>query len=143
MFKITNGLKEDFVGRFNGNDYKFPAGEPAYCEDDAAMHIFGIGQKDKTEILSRHGWATYASSIEEGMKKLNAFKFEHVNPKLDAPLALIDHGPAPVVQDDEDDEGATDGELEASSSVEEPEVVQEPPAPPKQRALPPSRSAAA
>ena len=118
MFKITNGNKTDFIGRHNGIDYAFPAGKPVYCEDEPAMHIFGIGQKDKTPIIARHGWGTLTGGLAQGMEVLNAFQFEHMSQNLDAPLARIVHGPAPVVQDAPDDEGGTDGSLNAPGAVE-------------------------
>lgn len=118
MFKVTNRSGKAFQARFNGHEYLFPKDEPVYVEEPAALHIFGIGQQDKTEILSRHGWATYANTLEEGMKVLNAFKFEHVVPKLDAPLAIVDHGPAPVGRDAPVESAGTDGPAEDSGAVE-------------------------
>ncbi len=110
MFKVTNtnteGLGADFVGRYNGQDYFFPSPKngkkhPVYIEDDAATHIFGIGNFDKKTVLLRHGWSTVASTVEAGMAILNKFIFEQPEIAYDAPMALVtdDHGPAPVVQD--------------------------------------------
>ena len=103
MFKITNTNDFDFEGRYDGVDFLFPKDKPVFCEDEAAHHIFGIGLKDKTPILSRHGWAPLRAdaSYQTGMKILNAFKFEHIEQKLDAPLAraLAGHEPALVGQD--------------------------------------------
>jgi hypothetical protein len=103
MFRITNGNSFDFIGRHNGQDFLFPQGKPVYCEDDAAAHIFGIGQPDKDSILARHGWVLPAQRKEDGMAILNAFAFEHMSPAYDAPLARIEpgtgRGPAPVGQD--------------------------------------------
>ena len=103
MFKITNNNEKDFIGRYDGVDFTFPVATPVYCEDEAAHHIFGIGLTDKTPILSRHGWAPLRadSSYQAGMKILNAFAFEHIETKLDAPLArsLTGHEPALVGQD--------------------------------------------
>ena len=120
MFKVTNtnteGLGKDFIGRYNGQDYLFPSPvdgkkQPVYIDDDAASHIFGIGNFDKAKILVRHGWATYNTSLQAGMDILNKFIFEQPEIAYDAPMALIDdHGPAPVVQDSPG-EPADDGEL--------------------------------
>jgi len=104
MFKITNRNKESFTGRFNGTDYEFPVNKPAMCDDEAAAHIFGIGQTDKTSVLARHGWAGVGKTYADGMLILDQFKFEHIQPQFDAPLAheiaygREDHGPAPVVE---------------------------------------------
>jgi hypothetical protein len=100
MFKITNGNDNPFVGRFDGQDYAFPCGQPVYCPDDAAKHIFGLGQSDKSNVLSRNGWATVTGGLAVGMTILNNFKFVAVEQVYDAPLATeLAHGPAPVVGD--------------------------------------------
>lgn len=118
MFRITNGNEQDFIGRYNGRDYLFPAGSPAYCDDDASAHIFGIGNPDKSTVLARHGWACVTSNIAAGMRILNAFTFEHMSPAYDAPLALIeDHGPAPVGQDAAGAGEGTDGSAAAPAAV--------------------------
>lgn len=124
MFKVTNGNLFNFVGRYNGVDYAFPVNEPAYCEDDAAAHIFGIGVTDKTAVLARHGWANFTSSVAAGMRVLNNFSFEHMDLPLDAPLARelalaapTDHGSAPVVQNAPAVEGGADEPVEAAGAV--------------------------
>lgn len=100
MFKITNGNLNQFVGRFDGQDYAFPPAQPVYCPDEAAKHIFGLGQVDKSSVLSRNGWATVTGDLEVGLAILNNFKFVSVEQVYDAPLAIeLAHGPAPVVGD--------------------------------------------
>lgn len=100
MFKITNGNPNPFTGRFDGQDYAFPHGQPVYCPDDAAKHIFGLGQADKSNVLSRNGWATVTGGLAVGLAILNNFKFVAVEQVYDAPLAIdVAHGPAPVVGD--------------------------------------------
>jgi len=124
MFRITNGNDFDFIGRHNGNDYSFPKGQPVYCEDAPAAHIFGIGQPDKSAVLARHGWAAVTASIDQGLRILNAFTFEHVIPAYDAPLALVGgddgYGPAPVDQDAPASEDGTDGSPDQAGAVEVP-----------------------
>ena len=124
MFKITNRNKESFTGRFNGTDYEFPVNKPAMCDDEAAAHIFGIGQPDKSAVLARHGWAAVTASIDQGLRILNAFTFEHVIPAYDAPLALVGgddgYGPAPVDQDAPASEDGTDGSPDQAGAVEVP-----------------------
>ena len=122
MFRVTNTNDFDFTGRYDGKDYFFPKvvdgnGGVAYVPDDAATHIFGIGHHDKSKVLIRHGWSNISSSIPEGMKILNNFRFDVPEIAYDAPMALVDgHGPAPVVQD-------APGE---SADDDEPGVVAEP-----------------
>ena len=107
MFKITNTNGFPYTGRYDGKDFTFPAGAPVYCPDDAARHIFGLGQQDKSAVLSRNGWATVTSGLQVGLDILNNFKFIAVEQVFDAPMAdEIAHGPAPVIGDGGD--GAAD-----------------------------------
>jgi|GEM_PF-3997427 hypothetical protein len=100
MFKITNGNEFKFKARFDGMEFVFPPGEAVMCQDEAAQHIFGIAERDKTPVLARHGWVKPMAPLDDGMAILNRFKFEHVEQRFDAPLAqgYDDHGPAPVIQ---------------------------------------------
>lgn len=143
MFKVTNhndGAEAHFTARFNGVAYSFPQDVPVYCEDEVARHIFAIGDENKTAVLARHGWATPTRSMAEGMAILNAFTFDYVPVKLDAPMADEmaarpalprpdagtaahagtdddDHGPAPVVQNAAAAKGGTDGSPKAAAAV--------------------------
>ena len=132
MYRITNGNAFDFTAMFDGQEYFFPSGEPVYCGPDATAHIFGLGQQDKSAIMSRHGWATYSNTYQQGLAILNNFKFEHMTQVLDAPLALVgaDSGPAPGVQDPADlgesDGSPKSGGIEASSGA----AARKPTAPP-------------
>ena len=117
MFKITNGTEKDFEARCDGKEFLVPKGQAVYCEDDVAAHIFGLGNEDKSAVLARHGWAHPGQSLAEGMKILNAFTFAHMAPVYDAPLALVDHGPAPVGQGAAGTEGGTDGSADAPAAV--------------------------
>lgn len=122
MFKIVNGNDFDFSPRFNSKEFMFPAGEAVFCEDDAAAHIFAIGKDDKSSILMRHGWVKPYEPAEKGLQILSKFKFEHVVPAYDAPMAqqdLNDHGKAPVVQNAPATKGPSDDSLAAAGAVEE------------------------
>ena len=119
MFKITNRNDFDFIGRFDGVNFIFPKGKVAICEDEAAQFIFGIGEKDKTPVLSRNGWASPGVPMADGMKVLNKFSFERIQQKLEAPLARESHGPAPVVT------GAPGGKAAADDAAESSGVVNE------------------
>jgi len=123
MFKITNGNETTFIGRFNGQDYAFPSGEAVYCPDDAASHIFGLGNHDKTAVLARNAWATPSVPYAVGMATLNRFSFQHMSPTFDAPLAIVepvkpDYGPAPVDRDALAGKGGTDGLPKSVGAVE-------------------------
>jgi hypothetical protein len=101
MFMVTNDNDFTFTAKFNSKEFEFPAGQHVYCDDDAARHIFALGKDDKSSILMRHGWVKPYEPAEKGLEILSKFKFEHMLPNYDAPMAqrdLNDHGKAPVVQ---------------------------------------------
>ena len=97
---VTN--KNDFLhqDRYDGEDYFFPPGETVLLPVDAAVHLFGYGLKDKTEVLVRLGWAmrydtTAKNYVEDetGVQRLAGFVFEQA--VLSRASALR---PAPVVE---------------------------------------------
>jgi hypothetical protein len=109
MFKITNGNDFDFEAGFNGRIYKFPMGKTVACPDDAAEHIFGIGDQNKTAYLARHGWVKVMGFVQDGLNILNKFKFQAVEPDLGVPMAEKGYGPAPVLQEAGEEGVGTDG----------------------------------
>ena len=117
MFKITNGNSFDFSAAFNGETYSFPKGKTVACDDEAAAHIFGLDQRDKTGVLSRHGWITVTGPKSKGLGILANFKFDPVKIDLGVESALIEHGPAPVLQEAGDEEDGTDGPSNKSSAI--------------------------
>ena len=97
MLTITNGNVDDFVGRYDGVDYFFPSGKTTAIPDDAARHIFGVGQEDKTDVLVRHGWMKMSTDRKEGMAILNNFSFNVADQLMpgdviDAPAVTVDNG---------------------------------------------------
>ena len=42
---------------FDGHRYAFPPGEKVMVPMDAARHMFGVGEADKTPVMHRNGWA--------------------------------------------------------------------------------------
>ena len=87
MIKVTNDNTFDFIAKHNGIEYAFPYGTSVYVEDDAAVHIFGLGKSDKSSVLARHGWAGPTKTYADGMAIMNKFSFDAVQRTLDAPLA--------------------------------------------------------
>lgn len=79
---VKNNNNFDHVDGFDGDDYVFPQGEEVEISEEAAMHMFGYGKKDKTENLIRLGWANKLDrekgwvKNEEGVKKLAKFTFQ-------------------------------------------------------------------
>ena len=74
MIGVKN-LGESFAGRFDGKDYKFPAGQVTTLSEDAAAHIFGFGVEDKSRVLARNGWATTSARMDVALKRLEQFQF--------------------------------------------------------------------
>lgn len=78
MYAVTNLNSFDFEAAYNGKKYSFPRNKTVAVNDDAAIHIFGIGSDDKRDVFLRHGWygpvgnqdADLADSI------LKKFKFD-------------------------------------------------------------------
>lgn len=113
MLTVKNGNKFDFSGRFNGRDYRFPKGKTVAIPEDAARHIFGVGEQDKTDVLVRHGWMRHSSEYDKGMEILNKFSFD-VADTFDAGDVLEEkgQGSAPL-------QTGGDGEPEVSDGTEE------------------------
>ena len=75
MFLVKNSNSFDFEGRYASIDYRFPAGKSTAIPDDAARHIFGVGDANKTDVLVRNGWVTTSSQHQLGLDILNKFSF--------------------------------------------------------------------
>lgn len=79
---VTNNNDFHHADSFDGVEYAFPPRERVAVPVDAATHMFGFNMPDKTETLTRLGWATRydANSKQwaddpEGVKKLARFVF--------------------------------------------------------------------
>ena len=55
---VTNKNNFYHSDAHNGVIYEFPVNERVAVPVDAAMHMFGFQQVDKTDTLHRLGWAT-------------------------------------------------------------------------------------
>ena len=80
---VTNQNDFRHSDRFDGEDFIFPSREKVLIPVDAAIHMFGYQQADKSETLVRLGWAmkydaTAKTFVEdaEGVRKLANFVFE-------------------------------------------------------------------
>jgi hypothetical protein len=76
--RITSSLDEPVYGRYDGEDYEFPPGEPVDVPVAVAAHVFGFGVPDKSAVLSRLGWVTDSSHVKAALEKLRAIRFEDV-----------------------------------------------------------------
>lgn len=77
MIGVKNLSGTKLVARYDGKDYAFEADEKVTTplSDDAARHIFGYGEADKTRALLRLGWIANGQSVQTGLDKLGAFQF--------------------------------------------------------------------
>jgi hypothetical protein len=80
---VTNTNSDAHADRYDGEDYEFPPNEAVLIPGDAAVHLFGYGMKDKTDILLRLGWLNKYDPAKkqmvedpEGIKRLANFVFE-------------------------------------------------------------------
>ena len=79
---VTNHNYFHHSDSFDGRHYDFPPKERVAVTVEAATHMFGFNLPDKTESLTRLGWATrFDSKLKqwaddpEGVKKLARFAF--------------------------------------------------------------------
>jgi hypothetical protein len=70
---VTNANDFDHEDSYNGQRYVFPKGQKVPLDDEAAAHMFGYRQIDKTENLLRLGWANLPD--DGGVKRLRKFIF--------------------------------------------------------------------
>jgi len=79
MIGVKNRSKTKLAARFDGKEYEFPADEKVVTPipEDAAHHIFGYGERDKTRALQRLGWlrAGGHEALAEAEGRLADFQF--------------------------------------------------------------------
>ena len=117
MMRVTNNNSFDLIDRFDGQDYRFPAGKTVRCPDVVAAHIFGIGDPDKKLYLTRLGWLRSSALFDEAMAKLDNFAFESIVEKYDEEFALIEQGSSPSAPAEPDDEVLADDKVESSGTA--------------------------
>src|ERR1700758_675691 len=78
-FEFPNGAKE-FSDRYDGEDFVFPVGEAVPVPMEAARHIFGYGEADKSRALRRQGVLAHSTDKGKANKWLDNFAFELVQP---------------------------------------------------------------
>jgi hypothetical protein len=57
MLFVTNRNEFHHTDRYDGKDYQFPPGQKVMLSAEAARHMFGLGEADKTNVMHRKGWA--------------------------------------------------------------------------------------
>lgn len=77
MIGVRNLSGQKLVARYDGRDYTFPAEEKVTTplSEDAARHIFGYGERDKTRALLRLGWVPNGSAMDQAVERLGKFQF--------------------------------------------------------------------
>ena len=97
---VTNNNDFHHQDAYDGIVYDFPPKERVAVPVEAAVHMFGFNQKDKTDTLQRLGWASQVDrktgKVEEhpeGVKWLARFAFTKAV-MVEAPVESAD---APLV----------------------------------------------
>lgn len=72
---VTSKLDKPFKARFHGVDYEFKRGKGVEMPVEAAAHIFGFGEEDKTRALHRLGWLTTTEGMEAARERLDRIDF--------------------------------------------------------------------
>ena len=92
---VTNHNDFHHSDSYDGVEYDFPPKERQIVPVDAATHMFGFNMPDKTEVLTRLGWAwAYDPNTrkfvesDDGAKRLAKFAFTKgvmIEAPVDAP----------------------------------------------------------
>lgn len=126
MLAVKNNTGNLFTGRFDGIDYPFPPGEEVMITKDAARHIFGLGEADKTAVLVRHGWMKGSHDRDAAMSILNGFSFSQTKlvTSSDIPeeASEAEHESSPHAEG-EGGEPVSDGAVEPPEPTSKPETV--------------------
>jgi hypothetical protein len=76
--KVVNHNKETLYGRFDGEDFEFAPEVPTCLPLDAAKHIFGLGNEDKSQVLNALGWLVpgeHGMTYKEALAKYDQISF--------------------------------------------------------------------
>lgn len=73
--QVTNHSASTLRGRFAGEDYEFPPEKPMAISRQAATHIFGLGQADKTRALNNLGVLVGTVTYKEALEVLKQISF--------------------------------------------------------------------
>ena len=78
--RVKNGSNRTINGRYDGEDYVFPAGKSTDVPIAAAAHILGFGKDEeyKANVFARLGWAVNSEQIGEAKSLLSKITFDDV-----------------------------------------------------------------
>ena len=98
MIGVKNNSKEVVKGRYDGVDFKFEPGVTVALSDEAAKHIFGYGEDDKSRALIRLGWLANSTQYEVALARLDEIQFfaeaKVTFEEPPAPMKMAEQGPA-------------------------------------------------
>ena len=123
MLTVTNRNSFDLNDRFDGTDFCFPAGKTTAITEDAARHIFGLGEADKKDALVRLGWLATTGDMSSATDKLNNFSFDVVSDispgdvieaSSEEPMSLVEEQGTAPLQEDATPETPVEGVADAS-----------------------------
>src|ERR1700689_5060856 len=75
---VTSNFDRKFKGKFHGTEYAWKPGDTVNMPVEAAAHIFGFGEEDKTRALHRAGFLSTVDDMDAAMEKLGKFSFSPV-----------------------------------------------------------------
>lgn len=82
MIGVKNDDNKRLVARYDGEDITFEPGVVTAVSEQAARHIFGYCEKDKTRALLRLGWLPNGANMEAAIERLTHFKFMAMEVKV-------------------------------------------------------------
>ena len=104
MIGVKNHSGAKLVAKYAGKEFSFEADENVTTPlgEDAARHIFGYGEQDKTRALLRLGWLSNGSTLQTGLDKLSQFqflavediKFKETEATMELPRSVASSAPA-------------------------------------------------
>jgi hypothetical protein len=93
---VTNKSDKPLKDGFSGMFYEFLPNTTVEITEEAAQHIFGYQQADKSPYLARLGWAKTANDLDEGLKILAQWELSTEPPKKNQSLSpLVERVPLP------------------------------------------------
>lgn len=77
MIGVKNRDTQKLTALYDGKKFEFPADEKVTTpiSEEAARHIFGYGERDKTRALLRLGWVQNGANVEAAEERLGRFQF--------------------------------------------------------------------
>ena len=93
---VTNNSDQDLKDGFGGVFYNFVQGSTVEIPLEAAKHIFGYEQEDKTPYLARLGWAKTTNELKDGLQRLSKWELSTQPPQKNQSLSpLVERVPLP------------------------------------------------